>query len=138
MGLASDWNKSLADAKKILGNSAKIPVDTMSVVQKNMDDANKFCPEITTMREALEKKVLAWQNAVKKIGTSLDAAEDHICGCGYKLDPKKPDDKKKMDQADALFTEFFKSHEKRGVDYENAVADIVKHVIRMIRPDPRA
>ena len=38
----SDWPKTLADAKTILGNSAKIPSGKMPGVLKNKDDYKKF------------------------------------------------------------------------------------------------
>ena len=79
----SDWNKTLADAKKILGSRAVIPENKMSVVQKNRADANKFVPEINTMRETLEKKILQWQNAISKSRNSLDAADDEISDATY-------------------------------------------------------
>jgi len=127
----SDWNKTLADAKKILGSRAVIPENKMSVVQKNRADANKFVPEINTMREALEKKILQWQNVISKSRNSLDAADDEISDATYGLDPKKPDDKKKIDQAEALFTKFFKSVEQEYDDYAKYAAAIAKHVIQL-------
>jgi hypothetical protein len=111
-GIEENWNKTLADAKKILGNNAKIPVDKMSVVLKDLADANKASDEFDALLAPIQKKLAEWRAAVAKTKTSMVAADGQISNDHYALDPKKPDDKKKIDQAKALFTKFFKSTEE--------------------------
>jgi hypothetical protein len=118
-------------AKKALGSSAVIPMGKMSAALKNVADGNKLVPGFTAAREALEKKILELQNAGSKIKNSLAQADDQISDDDYSLDPKKPDDKKKIDQAQAIFSKFFKSAEDEIDDIIKVTDELDKHVIQL-------
>jgi hypothetical protein len=103
--------QALADAKKVLGNSAKVSDKSMQVVIGAAVDFSKLWDAFNAMREAMKKKLLDLQNAESKVKNSLVQADDELTEDNYGLDPKKPDDKKKIDQAQAIFTKFFKEKE---------------------------
>jgi hypothetical protein len=63
--MVDDWKKILADAKKILGNSAVIPVWKMSVVLKNAADTNNVSDGFGTLRDGLEKSCRMAERAFK-------------------------------------------------------------------------
>ena len=131
MPITDSWTKTVADAKRILGSGAKIPLGKMSVVLKNVVDGNKHTPAVEAARDALEKQILEMQNAGSKIKNSLALADDEVSDYDYGLDPKKPDDKKKIDQAQALFTKFFQSSEQEIDDFIKATNELNKHVIQL-------
>jgi len=131
MPITDEWNKTLANAKRILGNGATIPVGKMTMVIKNVAEGNKFIPGVEAARDALEKRVLDMQNAGSRIKNSLALADDEISDFDYGLDPKKPDDKKKIDQAQALFTKFFQNSEREIDDFIKSTNELNKHVIQL-------
>jgi hypothetical protein len=129
--MASDaaWDKALADAKKVLGNSAKVSDKRMQVTISSAVDANKLWDAFNAMREAMKKKLLDLQNAESKVKNSLVQADDEISDDDYGLDPKKPDDKKKIDQAQAIFSKFFKEKQKNMDDNIKNLDELDKHLM---------
>jgi hypothetical protein len=132
----SDWPKTLADAKTILGNSAKIPSGKMPGVLKNKDDYNKLANAFGTLVETMEKKLLELQNAASKIKNSVDQADNEISDDNYGLDARKPDDKKKIDQAQALFTKYFKSCDQEVDDMMKVLGQLDKHLEQLGKSSP--
>ena len=135
MSAIQNFNKALQESGK--AGVDNVPLVKIQIFFRDIDTANKMLPEINSMRAALEKKILAWQSAVAKLGVSLGAAEDEIVGGRYGLDPRKPDDKKKIDQANAIFAKYFKSQNQWQDEYSKDCASIAKHIIQMGRPDPK-
>jgi hypothetical protein len=125
------WDKTLADAKKILGTGAVVPVGKMAGVTKNLAEYNKAGDGFVTLRETLEKKLLELENGASKVKNSLGQAADEITDDDYGLDPKKPDDKKKIDQAQALFKAFFKGKQQDVADMFKTIDDLDKHLIQL-------
>jgi hypothetical protein len=126
-----DWDKALADAKKVLGSSAKVSDKRMQGVIKDAQDANKVWDAFDAMREAMKKKLLDLQNAESKVKNGLVQADDELTDGDYGLDPKKPDDKKKIDQAQAIFTKFFKEKEKNMDDNVKNLDELDKHLMNI-------
>jgi hypothetical protein len=56
---------------------------------------------------------------------------DEITDDDYGLDPKKPDDKKKIDQAQKLFTDYFKDSQKDVDDMMKTIDELDKHLIQL-------
>ena len=128
MTLQDDWNKTSADARKILGNNANIPKGKMSVALKAMQDYGAIVPTLTAARDALEKKILDAQNAASKVQNALREAGNEVTDDDYNLDARKPDDKKKIDQASAIFDKFFNAWSKTIVDYVKMLDELDKHL----------
>jgi hypothetical protein len=128
MSLQEDWNKTLADAKKVLGNSAKIPTGKMAVVFKSVQDAQTIAPGITAARDAFSKKILDMQNVYSKVKNALREASNEVSDDDYDLDEKKPEDKKKIDQAEAIFKKFFDSSAQKIDNYIKMLDEIDKHM----------
>jgi hypothetical protein len=131
MPIKDDWTKTLGDAKKVLGNSAQIKLGKIQAAIKSVDDGNKLGPGVNAARDALEKKIVEFQTAASKIQHSLDAADDEISDDDYGLDDSKPDDKKKIQQAQDLFKKFFARSTKEITDLIKTTDDLNKHVIQM-------
>ena len=127
----SEWDKTVAAAKKILGNDAKIDVGKMAGVKKNFADYNKAAEGFMTLRDSLEKKLLELENGASKIKNSMSQFADEITDDDYGLDPKKPDDKKKIDQAQKLFTDYFKDSQKDVDDMMKTIDELDKHLIQL-------
>jgi predicted nucleotide-binding protein len=131
MGIQADWTKALADAKKVLGNTAVVPTQKMAAVVKSSEDAAKLIPALQAARELMEKKILEIQNAGAKVKNALEQADDEISDSDYKLDSKKPDDKKKVDQAQAIFTKYFAGAQKDIDDFLKIFSDLDRHIIQL-------
>jgi hypothetical protein len=123
-----NWDKTLADAKKILGKDAKIPLRKMPTVQKEVTDLNKHQPSFAAARDAFEKQILEYQDAFSRLKNALVQADNDISDDDYGLDPKKPDDKKKIDQAQALFKGYFKDMEDEVDDEIKVMNEVDKHI----------
>jgi hypothetical protein len=114
----TSWNKTVADAKKILGNNVKIPEASMHKTIQISVESDKVWATLTALREALKKKILEQKNADSRVTNSLRQAYDEVYESDFGLDEKKPEDKKKLDAAQAVFDKFFKQVE--GVWKQNA------------------
>ncbi|HEX3747106.1 MAG TPA: hypothetical protein VHW09_24385 [Bryobacteraceae bacterium] len=134
--IQDDWNKTVAGAKKILGASAKISTGKMAAVFKNADEGNKHSAQFNESRSAIEKKIAEMQTSAAKVKISLSQADDEISDDDYNLDPKKPDEKKKIDQAQALFTKFFQEEKSIMDDYNKTLDDLDKHIIQLTKYKP--
>jgi hypothetical protein len=128
MGITDDWNKTLADAKKTLGTSAKIPEAKMQNVLQKVKEGNKLGPAFATARDALEKKIEDLQDAGSKIKNALSLANAELSKNNFGLDPKKPDDKKKIDAAQKAFSQFFQDSGKEIDDIISKTNELDKHM----------
>jgi len=129
MGQLQDrWNQVVADGKKILGNNAKIPTGKMSAALRADQETDKAFNDFAAARKAFSEKILGMQNAYSKVKNALGQADDELDGSDYGLDSKKPDEKKKIDQADALFSKFFADMEGKIDDYLKQLGEVDKHM----------
>lgn len=128
MGLQEDWNKTVADAKKVLGNTAKIPTGRMATVFKTVHDVEATGPGIVQARDAFAKKILDMQNGWTRVKNALREAKNQVADDDYGLSEKNPADKKKIDQAEALFVKFFNSVMGDIDDYVKNLDEIDKHM----------
>ena len=128
----SEWNVNLANVQKILGSEAVIPNDKMSIVSKAIEDSNKFgnafpailkdrYNKINAIIRDMEKATLDVRNLASKAKNALGQAEDVLTTSTFDLDPRKPDEKKRIKQAHDLFAKYF---QRRGHDMERWKADM--------------
>jgi len=129
----SDWDKAVADAKKILGNSAKIPTARLQAADKKTEDALKSWQKFQATREILKKQLLEMQDEFSKVKNALVQAEDEIDDEDFGLDEKKPDDKKKIDQALAIFKKYFAGTEKTMDDNNKKLDGLDKHLVNLAK-----
>lgn len=64
-------------------------------------------------RDSFGKKIPDLQTAWAKLDAALGYADDEISDSSYGLDSSKPEDKKKIEQVNALFSKFFDYMENR-------------------------
>jgi hypothetical protein len=122
------WDKTLSDAKKILGKDANIPIKKMATVLKEIGELNKRFAPFASARDAFEKEILAYEDAFSKVKNALVQADNEISDDDYELDPKKPDDKKKIEQANKIFSSYFKDMEDFIDDEIKIMNEVDKHV----------
>jgi hypothetical protein len=108
-----DWKKALADAKNILGSNGVITASKMTDVLITVDGVNKLVDERKALSAGFVNKLLEQQRGYQKLKQCILTALDELSRDNYHLDPKKPDDKKKIDQARALFSKFLKEYDKK-------------------------
>ncbi|HUB83501.1 MAG TPA: hypothetical protein VMB03_32100 [Bryobacteraceae bacterium] len=123
------WNKAVADAKRVLGNSAKIPTKRVDDVLKDAVIAHKAFDGLDVLREQMKKKILEVQTADSRVDNGLGLAADEMDDEDFGLDSKKPDDKKKIDQAHQIFANFFKIAQKNFEDDAKNLRELNKHLI---------
>ena len=88
MSSSAAWNKTVADAKKILGNTAKIPEQRVQLAIKFALESNKVWDGFNALREAMKKKILEQQNADSKVMNTLHQAWDEIQESDFGLDDR--------------------------------------------------
>jgi hypothetical protein len=133
MSVSASWDKTLADAKKILGASAKVNINKMQGALKDGLEINKAWTSFDSMLEGVKKKLLEVQNVSAKSKNSLRQAADELCDDDYGLDTKKPDDKKKVDQAQAVFNKFFQAAQKNLDDQIKTLDQLDKELISLAK-----
>jgi len=125
------WDKAVAEAKTILGSSAKIPTAWLQTTLKRGDEAEKAWDRFDTTRETLKKQLVEAQDAASKVKNALVQAQDEISDEDFGLNEKDPDDKKKIDQAQAIFQNFFANAKKvQDTDIKN-LDELDKHLINL-------
>ena len=107
MAFKDVWPSTLAQAKKVLGNGAKINDSKAALVNKRDEEARKAIADFMAMVESLKSKLLAVKDAESKLKNAVAQAADEIVDDDYNLDSNKADDKKKIAQAQAIFKKFF-------------------------------
>ena len=100
----------------------------MSVALKGEQDADKVAGHFAASRDAFSKQILAFENAWSKVKNQLGQADDEVDDSDYGLDSKKPDEKKKIDLADAIFSKFFQDAEKKIDEYIKALGEVDRHM----------
>jgi len=116
MADTASWNKAVLEAKKALGNSGKIPTKRMEAVLKDVVIAKKSFDGLAGLMEPMKKKNLEVQTANLKVEDGLELACQEMRQERFGLDPNKPEDDKKIDQAHKIFGGFFTEAPK---EFEN-------------------
>jgi hypothetical protein len=133
MSKSAIWDKAVADAKKILGPSAKVPDKKMDPVINAAEEAMKAWDGLGTLRDSMKKKILDVQNVGSKVSNGLQHVADEFDDEDFGLDDSKPDDKKKIAQAQAIFGKFFKDAEKKFADNNKELEELDKHLIDLAK-----
>ena len=115
--MKEDWDKAVADSKKLLGPKGTIPHGKMAVAIKSGLDFNTALGHFLTARDALTKKVEDLENMLSKVENNLKSAKNEVIDSDYNLDTKIPDDKKKVDAATKVLQAFFDKWSKTADDY---------------------
>ena len=84
-------------------------------------------------RDSFGKKIPDLQTAWAKLDAALGYADDEFSDSSYGLDSSKPEDKKKIEQVNALFSKFFDYMEKQIKDFHKILGDADKHIEHMTK-----
>jgi len=101
------WKTSTADARKILGSRGDIPAGRISQFFKFRKDMEQVIAAFAKSKVDLGNRLLDLQNSVSKLQNALKDARIEVTRDDYDLDPKNPDDKKKIDAASKVLDRFF-------------------------------
>lgn len=112
MGILRDLDKAEGDAFKVLGDGGTVPIRKIDVVVGLAQDSYENYKAITEALEVLAKNVPQHRDTMSKILSSLPAARSEFMSFNYDLDPKKPEDRRKIDQAKAIFDRFLSASAK--------------------------
>src|SRR5437868_11506595 len=121
-------------AKKILGNSAKMPkarTDPVVVTQ----NVNKLVREFSDSIKGVGDKLLALENAVDGYKNTFDQYGDIVDGFDFGLDENKPDEKKKIETARGIFHKAFDEKLKDADDFKGELKKLDKILTNLRRLD---
>jgi len=127
------WDRVLANAKKILGENATIRDQKFEALGRANAQTWKMSDGLRSMQDALEKRILVLHNAVSSYRNALIQAQDDIVDSNYGLDPGKPEDKKKIEQARSLFIKYFAEETRGSLDMIQTGEELEKHIANMAK-----
>jgi len=107
MNTEDAWKASVSEARRILGNRGNIPAYKVTVLLKSRHDMDENVKAFARAKVDLEKKLLDLQNGVSKTQNASKDARSEVTQDNYDLDPKNPDDKKKIEAARKVLDKFF-------------------------------
>ncbi len=123
---AKNWNDAKAQALKILGDKAKIP-EPKANMTKLMADVEKADKEYDASVDVLQAKILALQNANDAWKNGVKQFNDLIGKNNFGLDPKDADDKKKIQQAQDVMTDYLESQMDAADTNDKNLDELDKH-----------
>ena len=96
--LDKDFLPSIKQAFKILGDGAEVPVPQGDITVQ-FDKAEKARGVVNKARDTLLEKMQEYEDALDSIKNDLVSYKRQIEKANFKLDEKKPEDKKKITAA---------------------------------------
>ena len=93
--LDKDFLPSIKQAFKILGDGAEVPVPQGDITVQ-FDKAEKARGVVNKARDTLLEKMQEYEDALDSIKNDLVSYKRQIEKANFKLDEKKPEDKKKI------------------------------------------
>jgi len=129
--LGDDWQQVQRAVVKAIDSGYSLECSKISAALKAADEANKATPAFDAAKDALEKQIIEKQNNVSRLENLLAQAAAQMATEDFGLDPRKPEDKKKIQRAQALFKNFFAEQKHRLDGINRGLDELDKHVIQM-------
>jgi len=123
---AKNWTDAKAQAQKILGDKAKIP-EPKANMAKLMADVQKADKEYDASVDVLQAKILALQNANDAWKNGVKQFDDLISKSDFGLDAKDADDKKKIQQAQDIMTDYLEEQMDNADTNDKNLDELDKH-----------
>jgi predicted nucleic acid-binding Zn-ribbon protein len=130
-----EWDKTKADAMKILGKDGDVP-DKPATIDKALTDFGKAYEKFKKSSEGIEKDILALENSNDEIKNALKQFQATISKSDLGLDPKKKEDAKKIQQARKILMDRITVGMKRHDTNEKDFDELDKHVIQLGKYKP--
>jgi hypothetical protein len=115
---------------KIVGKDADMPKEKVDL-QKLLDDLGKEHEGFDKARETLEGTVLASENALSTFGNGVKQTAALFERSDFGLNSKKPEDAKKIKQAQQIMAAAFASVQKTLATSTKNLDELDKHVIQL-------
>ena len=133
--MAGSLKEVIEQAKKVLGDKAKIP-DPKDDPKKLKDDFDKAFDKLDVARGNVESELLAVENAISayKNGQKQNAAVYQRAD--FDLNEKSKDDAKKIKLAQKLFSDYFATAQSAADKEMKALDELDKHVIQLSKYKP--
>lgn len=137
---AKNDNQFMADlpvetaAKKVLGNSAKLPkprTDPVAVTQ----NVNKLIKEFSDSVKGVGDKLLAVENAVDAYKNTMNQYKDIVDGSNFGLNENNKDDQKKIESARAIYHKEFQAKLKDATEFSGELKKLDKILTDLRRLD---
>jgi hypothetical protein len=126
--------KEIDDAKaqvmKILGKDADLPKEKADF-DKIMETINKDHENFNKVRDQLEAAVLDSENSLSALENAVKQTKAIYEKADFGLDPKRPDDAKKIKHAQQIFSAAFSAVQKNLATSTKNLDELDKHVIQM-------
>jgi hypothetical protein len=98
-----EFNDAIGQAIKIVGDDGDVPVPNVMPTDL-LGDAKGVLVALNAMRDSMLDLIQEYEKQVDAIKNSLKQFQNAIAKSDFGLDPKKPEDKKKITQAQAVLT----------------------------------
>ena len=109
MQIEDTWKSARTNAEKILGKQGHVPDYKISNVFKSVREMNVAYMALGASKQEFGKKLFDLQNSVSKAQNALKDARYEVTDDDYDLNPKNPDDKKKIEAAKKVLDQYFGS-----------------------------
>ncbi len=129
-----DWDDAKKQALKILGKDGKITDD--KAMNKVMESVGKAFEAFSKSRDDLESKITELQGQCEKLSSSADQLEAKVEKDSLGLDPKKPDDAKKIKQAQDILTASLGEIGKAQDTNLKTLKEAARHLILLSKYNP--
>ncbi len=125
--IIKDWNDAKAQAQKILGKEGELPKPRTDI-ETVMNAANKAIAELGTACKAFESKVDGVEDSLSKVKNAANQYDSMISGATFGLDPKKPDQKKQIADAQKILSASLQKVATAADGFTKVFADLEKTI----------
>ena len=127
MTMIEDWARTKADATKLLGKEGELPSERADI-NDAMVEADKTLTVLRKTRDTLESNCVAYQNGADKV---MNAAQAYLTICSrsdFGLDPKNPEQAKKIASVkkavDGFLTSLVKDAKRQAAGIDKFIASL--------------
>src|SRR4051812_43666609 len=135
MATPQNWAQAQAAVVNILGKEAKVPAPKVNL-GKYSADSDKLAKEYAATVTVLQAKILALQNAQSSWKNAIKQVEDQMDASDFGLDEKDADDKKKIEQAHKLLSDYFDEQMQVCDDNIKNLDELDKHTMAISKYRP--
>ena len=130
--MPANWDKARADAKKLLGDKGEVP-EMPSALSNGIDKGRDTADAMNAVLSQVQAKLVELQKACGDVVRAGQQFQSSIAKESFGLDPKNPEDLKKIQKARAVLDAYLSRASKGTADaltpmakFENAVTSFSK------------
>jgi len=125
--MADDWDGAVKDAKKALGDEAKIPA-LPNGIGKSYGEAKKGEDQFRKDREQLRKSLLDLKEKYDTVVEVLEQFQDDVDGATFGLNSKNKDDLAKIKDGRKILHDSIQSYLDDATENNKELRELDKHM----------